>query len=123
MSQHETNHEPKRRGAPLGNQNARKHGFYSRYFDKQQAQDYSEALEVNDLAAEIAAARVKISSVMRHDPANTRLIMRCFATIGRLVYMQQRIASADQQGMKQAIIDSLRGNDHAIAILEDMTDD
>ncbi|AKG53068.1 hypothetical protein DGWBC_0382 [Dehalogenimonas sp. WBC-2] len=123
MYQEQLSPEPKRRGAPLGNQNARKHGFYSRYFDKQQTEDYYEALESHDLEAEIAAARVKVSSVMRHDPANTRLIMRSFATIGRLVYMQQRLARDDQHGMKQAIIDSLRGNEHAIAILEDMTDD
>jgi uncharacterized protein YjcR len=50
----------KKRGAPRGNQNARKHGFYSRVLDDAEELDFEQATEVEGLDEEIALLRVKI---------------------------------------------------------------
>jgi hypothetical protein len=69
-----------KRGAPPGNQNARKHGFYSRVLDDEERQDFEQATCVEGLDDEIALLRVKLKSVLRHDPENMKLIMQATVT-------------------------------------------
>lgn len=51
------------RGAPKGNTNALKHGFYSRQFRKQEVDDLSllQSIDLPDLASEISLLRIAIS--------------------------------------------------------------
>ena len=48
-----------KRGAPAGNQNARKHGFYSRVLDEEEQLDFEQATSVEGLDDEIAHAEGK----------------------------------------------------------------
>jgi hypothetical protein len=98
----------KKGGAPKGNQNARKHGFYSRVLDEAERLDFEQATDVEGLDDEIALLRVKIKSLLAHDPENIRLIMQATNTLVRLVRTRYNISQDDKKGLKEAIVNVLR---------------
>ena len=61
---------PRRRGAPVGNKNASKHGFYSRQFQKSDLKDLDDN-QVDDMTDEIKLLRVFIRRVIESN--DTRL--------------------------------------------------
>ena len=93
----------RRRGAPKGNQNARKHGFYSKVLDEAERLDFDLISGVNGIDDEIALLRVKIKSVLEHDPENVRLIMEATNTLARLVKTRYNITREQKKGLKEAI--------------------
>jgi hypothetical protein len=98
----------RKRGAPKGNQNARKHGFYSRVLDEAEKLDFELATGVEGIDDEIALLRVKIKSLIAHDPDNIRLIMQATNTLARLVRTRYNISKKDKKGLKEAIGNVLR---------------
>ncbi len=96
----------RKRGAPRGNQNARKHGFYSKVLDE--AEHLELAAGVDGIDDEIALLRVKIKSILEHDPENIRLIMRATNTLERLVRTRYNITKEQKKGLKEAIGNVLR---------------
>ncbi len=98
----------RKRGAPRGNQNARKHGFYSRVLDEAERLDFELATGVDGIDDEIALLRVKIKSVLEHDPENIKLIMQATNTLARLVSTRYNIGKEDKKGLKEAITNVLR---------------
>ena len=98
----------KKRGAPKGNQNARKHGFYSRVLDEAEQIDFQLATGVEGIDDEIALLRVKIKSLLEHDPENIKLIMQATNTLARLVRTRYNIGNEDKKGLKEAIGNVLR---------------
>jgi uncharacterized protein YjcR len=101
--------ETKRKGgAPKGNQNARKHGFYSRVLDEQERRDYECAISVEGLDEEIALLRVKIRSLVERDPENLRLIMQAVNALARLVMTRYDIRKDDMQSLKEKVGNVLR---------------
>ena len=100
--------EERRRGAPYGNQNARKHGFYSHVLDPEEQADFEQATEVEGLDKEIALVRVKLKSLIARDPDNTKLIMQGVATLEKLVKTRYNIGKEDKQGLREAIENVLR---------------
>ena len=93
----------KRRGAPKGNQNARKHGFYSKVLDEAERLDFELASGVDGIDDEIALLRVKIKSILSHDPDNIKLIMRATDALAKLVKTKYNISKEDKKGLKEAI--------------------
>lgn len=59
---------------PKGNQNARKHGFYSRTLGLDEAREFWDIANLEGVDAELAVFRVKLSSVLQHDPHNRRAL-------------------------------------------------
>ena len=108
----EKNHMPKevkrKRGAPKGNQNARKHGFYSRVLDEAEQLDFELASGVEGIDDEIALLRVKIKSILEKDPENINLIMRATNTLATLVKTRYKITKEQRKGLKEAIGNVLR---------------
>jgi len=102
------NAEKGKRGAPRGNQNARKHGFYSRVLDEAEQLDFELATSVEGIDEEIALLRTKIKSVIAHDPQNIKLIMQAINTLSRLVRTRYNIGKEDKKGLKEAITSVLR---------------
>jgi uncharacterized protein YjcR len=98
----------RKRGAPEGNQNARKHGFYSRVLDEAEQLDLEQATCVEGIDDEIALLRVKIKSVLRHDPENIKLIMQATNTLAKLVSTRYNISREDKKGLKEAISNVLK---------------
>ena len=98
----------KKRGGQKGNQNARKHGFYSRVLDEAERLDFQMATNVEGIDDEIALLRVKIKSLLERDPENIKLIMQATNTLARLVRTRYNISKEDKQGLKEAIANVLR---------------
>lgn len=97
-----------KRGAPKGNQNARKHGFYSRVLDETEQLDFELATSVEGIDDEIALLRVKIKSLVERDPENLKLIMQATNTLARLVRTKYNIGREDKKGLREAIANVLR---------------
>jgi uncharacterized protein YjcR len=91
------------RGAPKGNQNARKHGFYSRVLDEQERLDFEQATSVEGLDDEIALLRVKIKSLVERDPENIKLIMLAINTLARTVMTRFNISRDDKKSLREAV--------------------
>jgi len=108
----EINHMPaeveRKKGAPKGNQNARKHGFYSKVLDEAEQLDFELATGVEGIDDEIALLRVKIKSILENDPENIKLIMQATNTLAGLVKTRYNIAKEQKKGLKEAIGSVLR---------------
>ena len=98
----------KARGAPLGNQRARKHGFYSKVLDEAEQLDFELAHGAEGIDDEIALLRVKIKSILEKDPENIRLIMEATNTLARLIRTRYNITKDQKKGLKEAIGNVLR---------------
>jgi uncharacterized protein YjcR len=98
----------KRKGAPKGNLNALKRGFYSRVLDEAEKLDLERASDVSGIDDEIALLRVKIKSLLEKDPENIRLIMEATNTLARLVKTRYKITPEQGIGLKEAIGNVLR---------------
>ena len=97
-----------KRGAPKGNRNARKHGFYSKVLDAAEQLDFELASGVEGIDDEIALLRVKIKSILTHDSENVKLIMQATNTLARLVKTRYNITKDQKKGLKEAIGNVLR---------------
>ncbi len=98
----------RKRGAPKGNQNARKHGFYSKVLDEAGQLDFELASGVEGIDDEIALLRVKIKSLITHDPDNIKLIMQATNTLAGLVKTRYKISKEQKKGLREAIGNVLR---------------
>lgn len=97
-----------KRGGQPGNQNARKHGFYSRVLDEAERLDFELATGVEGIDDEIALLRVKIKSLLEHDPENIKLIMQATNTLAGLVKTSYKMSKEQRKGLKEAIGNVLR---------------
>lgn len=100
--------EKRKRGAPPGNQYARKHGFYSRVLDEDERLDFEQASSVEGISDEICLLRVKIKSLLRHDPQNIKLIMAATNALAKLVRTHYNISARDKKGLGEAIATVLK---------------
>ena len=98
----------RKRGAPKGNRNARKHGFYSKVLDEAEQLDFELASGVEGIDDEIALLRVKIKSILTHDSENVKLIMQATNTLAGLVKTRYNITKDQKKGLKEAIGNVLR---------------
>ena len=82
---------PKRKsGGQPGNQNARKHGFYSKHFTPDQAKQLEDADDLRDLDPEIALLRVKLNTLLDDPEVSTELLVRAVNSLARLMAIQRR---------------------------------
>ncbi len=95
--------EKRKEGGQKGNQNARKHGFYSKVLDAAEKKDLEIASDVDGIDDEIALLRVKIKSVLEKDPENLQLIMQATTTLARLLKTRLNINKEQKKGLKEAI--------------------
>jgi hypothetical protein len=93
----------RKRGGQKGNQNARKHGFYSKVLDEAGRLDFELASGVEGIDDEIALLRVKIKSILEKDPENIRLIMQATNTLAGLVKTSYNMTKEQRKGLKEAI--------------------
>jgi hypothetical protein len=78
-------------GAPLGNRNARKHGFYSRILTADQQAQLPRLAAARCLEHEIEVLRVKLYSIQAHAPDNTPLQFRVARLLTRMVNAQEKL--------------------------------
>lgn len=98
----------RKRGAPKGNQNARKHGFYSKVLDEKEQVAFDQAIFVEGIDEEIALLRVKMISLLERDPENIKLISQATNTLIKLMLIKSDVDRKDPKSMKTAIYAVLR---------------
>jgi len=92
-----------KRGAPKGNQNARKHGFYSRALSEAEKLDLEQASFVEGVDQEIALLRVKLLDLVETSPDRLDLQLEAANTIARLIRTRYQISREQKKSLKEAI--------------------
>ena len=94
-------------GAPKGNKNAKKHGFYSRALDEAEKLELEEAQGIDGLDEEIAVLRIKLRELILNHPDNIELALEAANTIARLVRTRYNITKEQKRSLKDAITNVL----------------
>jgi hypothetical protein len=97
-----------RSGAQKRNRHSKKHGFYSKFLPQQQRRQYTRAVEIEGLDAEIALLRVKIQSLLARDPDNMKLISQAFNSLARMVMTKYNIKKTDNTDFSAAMRNALQ---------------
>ena len=92
-----------KRGAPKGNQNARKHGFYSRALTEAEKLEMDEASYVEGIDQEITLLRIKLRELVENEPDRIDLHLEAANTIARLVRTRYQISKEQKNSLKEAI--------------------
>jgi len=95
------------KGAQPANQNARKHGFYSRALTEAEKVQLDEASFVEGLDEEIALLRVKLRELVENEPDRIDLYLEAANTIARLIRTRYQITSEQKRSLKDAITNVL----------------
>ncbi len=90
------------RGGQPGNQNARKHGYYSSVLTREDRAKLKEASDIVGLDDEIALLRARLKSVIEHDPDNIRLISQAASTLARLMRTNHKLGFNKTESLEQA---------------------
>ncbi len=98
----------RKRSTPKGKGNDLKHEFYARVLDEAERFDFELASGVEGIDDEIALLRVKIKSILEHEPENLKLIMQATNALARLVKTRYNITREQKKGLKEAISNVLR---------------
>ena len=78
--------QPERKpGAPRGNQNARKHGFYSKKVTRKEQAYLEQASEIHGLSQEIALLRARIKVIQETCPDDHELMLKALAALTRMI--------------------------------------
>ena len=91
------------RGKIKDNKTSKQRGLYSKVLDEAEQIDFELAAGVNGIDDEIALLRVKIKSILAHDPENIKLIMQATNALARLVKTRYNITKEQKKGLKEAI--------------------
>ena len=92
-----------KRGAPKGNQNARKHGFYSRALTEAEKVDLEEASLVEGIDEEIAFLRMKLKELAEREPDRVDLHLEAANTIARLIRTRYQISKEQKKSLREAV--------------------
>jgi hypothetical protein len=90
-------------GGQPGNQNARKHGFYSHALKKDEKSALKGAEDLDGLDQEIAVLRIKFRSLISEDQVNLRLINQTAETLAKLCHIKSIFYRSDSSKVKDAI--------------------
>ena len=88
---------PRHAGAPLGNQNARIHGFYAHDVAKMRGDAIDEAEQIEGLVREIALLRHKLQKLEETDPDNIMFFFKAVNTLSNVV-ARRRFIPAKKDG-------------------------
>ncbi len=97
-----------RGGAPFGNQNARKHGFYSTVLTDEEREAMNVAGQIEGIDGEIALMRVKLQSVVRDYPWNTHLIIEITNALVRLFRTRAGLKSPQDDKFRRGLFNVYR---------------
>ncbi|MFC1925655.1 hypothetical protein ACFLW2_03045 [Chloroflexota bacterium] len=90
-------------GAPRGNQNARKHGFYSKYLTDTEELEMKEAKGIEGLDDELSLLRVKLGRLLDNQPDRVDLHLRAVGMIARLTRSRDGLTMTKNEGLQCAI--------------------
>ena len=84
-------HTRRRRGAPIGNQNARTHGLYSSRVAEKDRDLLQNAVHLKGLQGEIALLRLKIRRLASHPDSPPDLLFRAIKVLLRTMEINEQI--------------------------------
>jgi hypothetical protein len=87
----------RKRGAPKGNQNARKHGFYSSVLAPEQKEILPAAGRVGGLRQEIAMLRTQLKSLLAKDPDNLSLMTDAVNSLARMLHIDASLKKTQKK--------------------------
>ena len=90
-------------GGQPGNQNARKHGFYSKVLAQDEKHQLKYAVDMDGLDQEIAILRLKFRSLLAQEGLNYRLIYQAAETLARLYHIKFSLSKNDSSQLKEAV--------------------
>jgi hypothetical protein len=94
----------RKKGAPKGNRNSKKHGFYSKVFDEAERFDFNDAVGVDGIDEEIALLRLEIKkAISGGDERNLLLLVKAASALEKLIRTCYQITAAQRKGLKEAI--------------------
>ena len=94
----------RKRGAPKGNRNSKKHGFYAKVFDEAERFDFNDAVGVDGIDEEIALLRMEIKkTISGGDERNLILLVKAASALEKLIRTRYQITAAQRKGLKEAI--------------------
>ena len=82
--------EKRKRGGQPGNQNARKHGLYSKHLTPEEEKHLEGIDEHTGLEPEIALLRLRLNAMLEDPAVSTETLLRTVHTIARLMAIQRR---------------------------------
>ena len=82
---------PRRPGAPLGNQNARTHGFYSTRLTQQERDAIPDPTKLKGLEGEIALIRLRIRRIVSNPDSPPELLFRAINTLVRTMELNEQL--------------------------------
>jgi hypothetical protein len=96
------NQPKKKRGAPPGNRNAVKHGYYAKGLNRAQQQEYSHAADVSGLDEEITLLRVAVKKAAAAD--NPKALFRAVTILDKCIRTRYRVSNSGRdERLKQSI--------------------
>ncbi len=91
-------------GAPRGNQNARKHGFYSKVLkDRSSRHVLDQAACLNGIDEEIALLRFRIRDILQKEPDNVRLQLEAAKILSNLLKTRWRLGSDKDTRLEEGL--------------------
>lgn len=90
-------------GGQPGNQNARKHGFYSQAITPELEALMLPAKELEGIDLELALARAKALSIGAHTPQNYAVLFDALAIVGRLNAVKERLGRHTSRRFSRAL--------------------
>jgi hypothetical protein len=94
----------RKKGGQKGNQNALKHGYYSRILTEAEKIEFISASDMEGIDEEIALLRLEIKkAISGGDERNLLLLVKASVALEKLVRTHYKIATENHDGLKEAI--------------------
>jgi len=93
----------RKRGGQKGNQNARKHGFYSPALSPAETADLWTGINIEGVDPRVALVRVKLLSSLQHDPINRRVLAEASRLLARAYSDMYSLDATDHNFLKTII--------------------
>jgi len=93
----------RKKGAPRGNQNARKHGLYSSSLSLPQICEFWNILNLGGVEPELVALRIKLGSALRHAPGNRRILMEASKLLAKWYRSKYRLDRKSNSEFKKFV--------------------
>jgi hypothetical protein len=97
----------RKRGAQKGNQNARKHGFYSSTLSPDEIRRFLDITNQEIVDSDIVVLRVKLQSFLQNDPGNRRVLREISKLLVKLYGKKYQLNRSDRNYLKTLIEDIL----------------
>ena len=91
------------RGGQKGNQNARKHGFYSSFLTPDEINQFCKIVNTEHVNLDVAILRIKVQGVLQQAPDNRRVLYDASRLIARKYGAQHHFDRADRSCLKSIV--------------------